>query len=61
MMVVSIELVGTSLLAMMKWLTQNAIIAAGNQDLNPAYDLILEIEAFLAALALLGFCGISGT
>ena len=35
--------------------------SGGNQDLNPAYDLVLEIEAFLAALALLGFCGISGT
>ena len=35
--------------------------SGGNQNLNPAYDLVLEIEAFLAALALLGFCGISGT
>ena len=56
-MVVSIELVGTSLLA----IDAECDNSGGNQNLNPAYDLVLEIEAFLAALALLGFCGISGT
>lgn len=60
-MVVSIELVGTSLLANDEMVDAECDNSRGNQDLNPAYDLILEIEAFLAALALLGFCGISGT